>query len=427
MKKKIGIYIYIFSYIILLLNLIEISSSLIGRLLPLSFLLFSTIFNRVFIRPTFKNYTFYLLILILIIGLARSNYPNISIASKIYNIILLLLFSYNTNAIILKNKEKKFYRLLSLILLLPFTFYFLINLISWLIGFNIEVGTEVTGAGEAFLLSKFGIYMRRVEFPFSGGINSFAALAGVFFSFTTFLLIKKQNFIFNLFLWTLCFLILLLSDSRGALFFPFIAVLLFFTFQKIHFLYLIRYFPLLTVIGPIIIFITLQVLADFNFFESLSRNDSDLLTGNSRLIIWLIALQEFINFKLIHLVGYGQLGHYGSGASLEWGELFENYSSMDSSLTHPHNSLFAILFDYGYIGLIIYLLIMIKMTSLYSFNNNNEVFVPLIIIFVFYSTIIGMTESFFSSYSTNVHYCFISIIHLSNYFFLGNTDDKDKF
>lgn len=155
--------------------------------------------------------------------------------------------------------------------------------------------------------------------------------------------------------------------------------------------------PLIFIIGP---FVILSILTYFtNYLDFLVRNSEDLQTGNARTLIWGFSLLEFSDFKPIHLFGYGEYGHYASGASQHWAYIFGS-NLENSELTTPHSIFYSVLFDYGYLGLIlliIYLYSIMKRFKLIEHRNRRMALLGLL--FIIYWQLQGITESFYGFYS----------------------------
>jgi O-antigen ligase len=148
--------------------------------------------------------------------------------------------------------------------------------------------------------------------------------------------------------------------------------------------------PFLSVI-PLV----LGVMADSGIINAdwlVRKGDAEALTLNGRTIIWAIVFQHFMDFKLQHLWDYGSLGHTAGGISSEVATtpVFSNYTDAESISTH--NSYIQVLVDTGYIGLLLYLSLMVYLyrniiALKHSGRASNEVATGLM--FVFLLTAIG--------------------------------------
>lgn len=416
--SKLNAFLYILSSLLLLLNIENVSNNIFLRLLPISLLSLSIFLN--WIKPKYSISLSILLFVVLLVGLWSSNLPNLFGIAKMYNVLKYILYALNTKAILEKYSSWSIEKKVNRLIILPFLCFFCLNILFWLLEISSSTTFEIN-AGNVLFLSKVGINIKRVQFLFGYGINSFAATVGAFFAWSIFSLSKKVYVKTNSLLLIVTLLILILSDSRGALLFPVFAIILFYVFNYFKIANYIQFTPIFIFLGPLVLFLSLQILVQFSFADSLMRSDNDLQTGNSRLIIWFFALDEFLNFKLWHLVGYGQYGHYGSGVSESWASLFANYSESDSSLTHPHNSLFAILFDYGYLGLLLFILFSINLLKkVYLYRKSSFYLFGFLSVFFLYAVLIGTTESFLSTYYNNVVVCFIFLSIVSQKIYIVN-------
>jgi O-antigen ligase len=126
--------------------------------------------------------------------------------------------------------------------------------------------------------------------------------------------------------------------------------------------------------------------------------------------IWAIAITEFLTFKPIQIIGYGLFGHYGSGASHLWSYFFVAYSNPEA--VHPHNTFLSVLFDYGYLGAVFFLLslfvIVNKVKSIWKEHKDIAIF---FLAFFMYFVLISITESFFGFY-------YLDAIYIIFFFFL---------
>lgn len=410
--------LYIIGYFILLLYLPKIADTTIVKALPLMyfgiFYYYMIVIKKQFSTLKFnKNYNhIYFSAIILTVGLFRTNKPDVDLLGSLVKVLSFLMFLVCTSTYATwyaKKYRGNFIKLFLIVNLVPFVLYCLVNVIFWMLG--VTVGKyEETNIGSALMLSQFGIQIERVRFPLATGFNSFAALLGGLFVVST--LGIRFSKIYKYLLWLgaiLYFSMLLLIDSRAAIIYPaiiFVLVTKMYNRNRIDF---IRFLPVVQVAGPILLVFFLQFAASNPIFESFSRSSEDLQTGNSRSIIWGISLAEFLNFKPEHLAGYGEYGHYASGASSSWAPFFGRYEN--SELMHPHNTIFMILFDYGFLGLIVYFFLLnrsIKMVRL-TWSYNRE-FNSLIIGYIMYFLILGITESFFGFYYLNSYYLLFSIL-----------------
>ncbi|MES2587780.1 MAG: O-antigen ligase family protein [Bacteroidota bacterium] len=298
------------------------------------------------------------------------------------------------------------------LLLTPFVIFGVVNVLFFFLGIRFSEGHEVS-IGDAVLLANFGIYSPRIKFPFADGINSFAMgnslmfyvsiLSAAFFSYKRF---------FSIFAAFIFFIILLYTDSRSSLFYPvllFILILILNYFKKYQSIFYCV--PFLYLLAPFLLVIIVGLITDLGIGGDISRSDTEAETGNGRFIMWAISLYEFISFKSAHIFGYGLYGHYKSGASTNWALIFPSYKNPD--IIHPHNSMISMLFDYGYFGVIIYFTFILNLIKkLIKFSKKYFVQAVFLLGFLFLVVILGMSETIFSTYYSNIMYILFFIYTL---------------
>ena len=310
---------------------------------------------------------------------------------------------------IYENEKLSFKDIFENYIITPFVFYISLNFVCWV--FNIKSDLSVDSEiniGQSMILANYGINVERVNFLFSNGINSYAVVLGAIFTYTLsnlFLTLKfsLKNIVFNL----IIFVCLLLTDSRSGVFYPIFISIFCFVLLKIKKYKIIKFTPYLLFLAPFALLGILPLLSELEFVAQFSRNDSDLFTLNGRLFIWYFALDEFIQFKLIHLFGYGYYGHVTSGASSSWAFLFGAYLNPDT--VHPHNSIFSLLFDIGYLGILVIISIFFTITKiLVKHWKNDKIFTLNLYSYILFTIFISITESFIGLYYLNTMTLFVS-------------------
>lgn len=306
---------------------------------------------------------------------------------------------------------------------LPFTMLALTNFVLYLGGISLTksaLGID-SGTYQALLLSYVGIDITRVEFPLAGGLNSYASYIGALFAITLGIWVfgRKKSFLF--FISLLSFVVtLLMIDTRAALIYPLlITIYLFLIRSRKKISKNLRWLALVVALGPLLFTFLLPWLSTLPGFEFLERGDGDIQSGNARFFIWLVSLAEFADFKLIHLIGYGDYGHFGSGASKQWAPLFDNWA--DPQYKTPHNTMFSLVFDYGYIGLILYITIIWQSIEKISYLwSVQPAMAKVLFCFVLYNIVAGITEVLGGTYFPNYLLLFfmITIIINMQYYFL---------
>lgn len=375
------------------------------------FVFFENKFLRIVLSPH-KIITAEILILSWIFfNMLRNNNPDSKVINSLFKILTISVFIFLFSKIKFSSSvslEKSFfYSIVGSFLIFSFISFGAKK-------FGVFTGEDVNlDLGNAIILSFFGVDLNRSNFPLTGGINSYSSLLGVLvvICFLYAIYFPKLRTI-SVFAGVVFFWQLLVLDSRGPIIFAILTVIstvLLTRFRKVNLLSNI--IPFVSIAGPFLFVLGLQLFIIFFNFDEMLRNSTEAYTGNSRLVIWLISLDEFIDFKLQHLIGYGEFGHFASGKSLLWAGNFAAYENNDAM--HPHSSMLVLLYDYGYIGLILYfnflikLLRKVKKISMTSVTKLDIVFYGIFL----YIGLIGSSESFIGFYYSNV-FNFILIVVL---------------
>lgn len=395
------------------------------------FILFINIFliltNFSSIQKIFRRCQHVLLILILlflfllVISILRTNNETTLVWKILYG-SRLLFFTFGTmgvfSSLLMKNKLN-FSRNVFHYLILPSSIFIIINFLFYVLSIdpfsNMKSGNLI--GNSVTFEAIFGFQIERPTFPLSVGINTFGIFVGA---------ILILNLIFLIFyrLWDvkrlssalfvgLFVFILFLLDTRSIIFGGFILLLcmLLLKLQVYKFLKVLFFGSLFF---PIILVFASFLIGESDYLETIMRSKSDLLTGNNRFFIWAFVLEELSSFKFMHLVGYGELGHYGSKLSYEWMDFFKfSYDSPEKAAS-SHNTILQLILDTGYVGLVIYLAIIYK-----SFHHNLKLwkqsgsFFNLIIpFFIIYINIVGTTEAYFTDLASIVVFFLIMLFGL---------------
>jgi O-antigen ligase len=251
----------------------------------------------------------------------------------------------------------------------------------------------------------------RVSFPFSVGFNTYGTIVGILLTLGLFGTIEFDKYRKAMLLgvvlstWTL-----LLTDTRSALFYPYLIFFAHLLFTKrIKRPKLLWIIPGIAAVGPLVFLSVLTLISQIPEISFLSRSSEDLATANSRSLIWFNSSLEFLDFKLLHLIGYGEFGHYESGASKAWGSIFSQWGEA-AKMIHPHSIVYSTLFDYGYIGLAVLLTLQFKLIRIIerSWETNRKMCV-MSVAFLLYWNLVGITETFTGFYTPNILTLFVTI------------------
>ena len=295
-------------------------------------------------------------------------------------------------------------------LLYAVNFYIAVNVILYFMGISGSGDIYNDRFGRAVVLGYFGLDMERILFPLAPGITSFGVISGLSFviSFNFF----KNNIYSNK---TIAYLAILTSlfalittDSRGAI----LAVILTLIFIKIYTLFFRKN-------GKLIGLPTLLLVIMFSYYflismsnssavQSLSRGE-DIASG--RTIIWLYAIDFIRDFNLSHLFGFGYMGHAASGLSEQYKYLFYGWNTATPETVSLHNAMLQIFIDYGYLGTIIFIIILYYSLSYSHRLYKKEKYLPIIsfLAIIIYLTITGI---FSLSYNIYFFHCFIPFLAL---------------
>ena len=273
--------------------------------------------------------------------------------------------------------------------------YILVNLVIYFSGVGFQADTKYLIDYPAQMLSTVGLNIYRVLFPMAEGINAFGIVSGLgLVTLGPFVFSKdksKTKWIARL-LAIGSFLAILLTDSRGALFFSVLVILI--VFLPSRFFVWARWLPFAISVIPIII----VLLGPTQFAQTLSwltrpTNDIDVIRAplttdpncsnllveangflSNRPVIWTVVMDEFRPFQLIDLVGYGYRGQTVSGISDEYSCLFQSYAI--PKLASAHNNWLQAIVDIGYLGLVAMIILLfalvIKTASLLKFTGELE-------------------------------------------------------
>ncbi|MBU6158093.1 MAG: O-antigen ligase family protein [Bacteroidetes bacterium] len=412
--------IYSLIFIIVLLSFRLISDNFIFQSLSIIllgsfnfYLLHKLKFKKIFISPFLFTMSF-----IVLIGIFRTNKPQLSFGYTMYSGIEFMLFFLSLilhYAWIFKNKKVLFFELLFFYIILPFGVYAFLNLAFWASGINLDIQQDLS-IGKALMLANIGINIDRVQFPLVSGINSFASVVGmVFFLSITYVFYSSKNRILVFSIIICLIAILFLLDSRASLLFPVFVFALVWIIRHFNFKKFLYAIPLMPIILPLLFLFVLKLLENYNIFNFMTRDTEEITSVNGRLTVWLFSLIEISNFKPIHLIGYGEYGHYISGVSKFWSYLFGRWKN--SELITPHNSTLIVFFDYGYIGLLFFMLMIREIVQLIQkLWNDDDKFANALLGFILYFIFIGITESFFGMYFQNALFVFLSVVILSIFY-----------
>lgn len=263
---------------------------------------------------------------------------------------------YLTSVVAL-NKDVSSRQFLMTCLVLGFGLYILFNIIGYLFGLRGPASIEDAGTNK--MLSLIGVNSQRVAFPFAGGLNNFGSMSGLTVVAGFFLSIysgKTRYSVIGAVVVILGLAGVVLVDSRAALGLAMICCLVlpvFFSAKRL--LPVLKYFPLLVLVTPLVVVFIYYIvqnsgLADYFARQGAFAQKLGLLSGRD--IIWESAWKILSDPSPIQVFGYGAYGQFTSGATEGYAWVFSQLGGY--SMHSVHNAGLQILFDIGYLGLIIW-------------------------------------------------------------------------
>lgn len=277
------------------------------------------------------------------------------------------------------------------------------------------------GSGGATTFRLIGISTKKLLFPLYA--NTHPASIGLLGGFLVVLSIaylrhvKAFNFKekANLLIYIVGgFIVILMSDSRGLLFTTVMCVVGMVALVSFNKLGVLKLAVWLVPFSSLLLISLLQVVADNSFLSQISRNNSsDIATGNSRAFIYQAANKELFDFKPIHVVGFGEYGPYGAGITKYYMEGKFGHDTKRQKLISSvtHNTALQVIFDIGYMGLLVYLFLLFSVFSqcIILFRNGNKVQV-LIMYLLAFMLINGTSETYYGHYHPFRNYLFVIVV-----------------
>lgn len=236
----------------------------------------------------------------------------------------------------------------------------------------------VDDIGHSVLLSYFGVYLDRVLFPLAAGVNGMGPITGAAILIGISIITnhisnqsqaqqRSRALLFGTILTLSSIFILLCIDSRFTLF----SVI--FTIITIKFLpqrFLKRTITTTMVMTPLLPYIipyVAKIVDNLSILTSLSRHSNDVISLNSRVYVWESAARLLSQILPQHLIGYGFRSQQVPANAV--------YLYRFTQFNNPelHNYSLQYIFDTGYIGLAIFIILyIIILNHLFQGNEFNE-------------------------------------------------------
>jgi hypothetical protein len=197
------------------------------------------------------------------------------------------------------------------------------------------------------LLEIIHITTHRIQLPLASGVNTAGIVAGAGLAGALVLITRRGAPAWMT--WPCVagsLYCLAVVDSRTALILGLVAGVYFVVSRRVG---ASKWIPVAVPLLPVLTMVAIALL-DGPFGSVLSRgNNNDFATGNSRLVIWEAAWNRLSHPAVEQLYGWGANGHITSGLSEHYFFLF---ASQPNPLAYTtHNLVFQTIFDSGYLGL----------------------------------------------------------------------------
>lgn len=407
-----------------------LDKNLLTILLP-SLILLSYVWRYAFFREgklyvgSIKNpndYAIYaLFIILLVLSMVRTGFPNATAIGITNDITLLLLVNFATYFL-----TTTFFRKLPihkainksvLVTILSPSLLIVLLVVTYVLRYDSLPNVEGNFRSEPLFLNLLGLHLKSKEIVFREGMgrvhpNTFGIYAGsLFVAFVLALRYMDLGRKLKIMLWGVVFALLfaiIIADSRVTVFNALCTPLLIVILVSIRKFKILPYVTLLIPLFPLLSLLILENIADWEIMSAFSKNVHDIETGSARATIWKYCFEKMADIKAIHLIGYGEYGHYLSGASLLYDVVFN--PDEDFSLMVTHNVFFQVFFDMGYLGVIIYIsmLFMLIKCTLYLYQRG-ETYALALLGFMLYYVFSGVFESAFGSYNRFYFYLFMAV------------------
>ena len=186
----------------------------------------------------------------------------------------------------------------------------------------------------ATMLGIVGIGVNRVQFPLASGLNGIGPTAVVALVVCAVIALRGERRLIAVAGVTVSLYVVLAIDSRGALLFAGLALLLVIVTPRARKRRLSWVAVALPVV-PVVLVLALTGLAETEAGVQLERGGQESLsTGTGRTVVWGEIANVFKEPSVDHVFGYGQNGHVTSGASVGYAYLFAGEENPLSRSAH---------------------------------------------------------------------------------------------
>ena len=227
------------------------------------------------------------------------------------------------------------------------------NVVLYVAGF-LPAGQYSAESGlPATMFGSVGISVNRVQFPLASGLNGIGPTAAAALVVCALLAFRGERRRLAVAGAALSLYVILAIDSRGALLFAGLALLLVWATPRARKRGL-GWAAIGLPVVPVVLALALTGLAETEAGVRLERGGQESLsTGTGRTVVWGEIIDLFERPSPDHIFGYGQNGQIISGASIDYAYLFAREENPLSR--SAHNVLLQTLLDTGWVGLISFL------------------------------------------------------------------------
>ncbi len=347
------------------------------------------------------------------ISVVRSYFSqSFSLSTTFGNYLIWCTFASFSFFVFTRSSNQKKSRNLKKAIYYGIVIYVAVNVITYFLGLSNQDELYITSR-PAIMLQFFNIISSRVLFPLASGINSFGIIAGASLCISVLLSVYSKSIkdkIIGITGSGFSIFAILVTDCRGSLFFAIFTLCIALILPK-KIILIFRWLPIFAPLIPFI-YIFIQRNIPFWIIQGLLRTpffgNVDLLSG--REYIWTTIINHFEEFRFLHLFGYGYHGEAISGLAQDYSYLFTNF--VNSEWVTGHNYFLQTLLEIGYLGILIALWLLIKITT--SLANEleedpNEITNIVLFFLMIYFILAGTTETVLTTYHLELFYIFMLI------------------
>ena len=399
-----------FTFFMLNFSYVQIPQNLyLSLILGYSFFVVLFLLNdKGYLKFCMNNKVTFLLFVIVLISYFFTNNENVSLKTKILDILnWTFCFIYFTNFI--KYSIEKGINPLKPIIFSVLAFAF-INVLLYLVFGNLR--TTTPNIENVFFKIFTGITIYKANFLFGSlSINHNAILIAII---SPFILLIKSRLIRRIG-FGLLGLSLILLDNRMSIIAIILSILLFYPLKRMKLSTVTKLIAFIIPLMVMLLLVILPLIPMISGIEYFSRNPEELLTANSRTLIWASALETISQFNLSVIFGIGDYGNLAYKESTDYLSIFLNYEN--SEIKTSHNTYLQLVLDKGYVFLILFYIFIIRyLNKLFRFKNDKiaQTFILSLLIFL----ICGTTEVLIGGYFMPITFLFLMMpLFINNYNF----------